>query len=241
MLKTLLYTTVLTIPSSLAVLQMDSIIDLAEQSLKMLNQTLPKFRGRSSVNVFFEDLQEYGCWCYFDTLHGKGKGTPVDNFDLACLNQHHAITCLKMENCDLTESFTPQLILDPNSPGGISYDCISANGGNACKENLCYATSHFTSKVLDLMIDIDNGARPKYNTYKHSRGFEPSTCRIAGSGPSIDEEKCCGNYEFNTRRPIRVPSGKRRECCENSAGIFVTYNPDFKQCCSGSVESFGTC
>merc|ERR1712110_665601 len=32
-----------------------------------------------------EDFNGYGCWCYFDELHGKGKSHPVDQMD-ACFS-----------------------------------------------------------------------------------------------------------------------------------------------------------
>lgn len=238
MLKPLLFTVGLMSPTTIAS-QMDNIIDFVGKALEVTNQTLPKIRGRSTVSMLLQDLQKYGCWCYFDDLHGQGKGTPVDRFDIECSKYHHAITCMKMESCDLSLGFNALISISSTSPLGFEYDCVSANGGDACKEALCYTTSYVSSNIMALMINEDTGALPKYNTYK--KGFNQSTCKISGAGSSIDEEKCCGNYEFNTRRPVRVPSGRRRECCENSSGIFVTYNPDFKQCCSGSVESFGTC
>ena len=221
--------------------QMDSIIDIAEKSLEMMNATLPKVRGRNSLSVQFSDLQEYGCWCYFDSLHGRGRGTPVDNFDIECMNLHHMVSCMKMQNCDLTVPSVP--VMTMGLDGNVIYDCVSANGGDSCKEAICYTNTWFSKNILKLLLNMASGGElPKYNTYKVSKGFDQSTCKIVGTNPSdIDEEKCCGSYEFNTKRPIRVPSGRRRECCENSSGIFVTYNPDFKKCCSGSVESFGSC
>jgi hypothetical protein len=239
MMKVLFYTASLTLTTVSAQLQMDTIVDLAEQSLKLMNKTLPRYRGRNSVNAMFSDLQRYGCWCHFDAEHGKGKGTPVDRFDMECMNHHHATTCMKMENCDLTVPSIPQLVI--TNDGNIAYDCVIANGGDACKEANCYTATHFLSKVLDIMIDPATGELPRYNAYSASRGFDQSTCKLAGAGSNIDEEKCCGSYDFNTKRPVRVPSGKSRECCENSFGIFVTYNPDFKTCCNGKVESFGSC
>ena len=238
MMKTIFYTASLTLTTVSAQFQMDRIVDLAEQSLKLMNKTLPRYRGRNGVTAVLEGLQGYGCWCHFDAEHGKGRGTAVDRFDMECMNLHHATTCMKMENCDLSVPFVPQMQL--TTDGNVDIDCVIANGGDSCKEANCYSTNHFSSKLIDIMLNPAAGELPRYNAFSASRGFDRSTCKIAGAGSSIDEEKCCGSYDYNTMRPVRVPTGKRRECCEASFGIFVTYNPDFKSCCNGQVESFGS-
>merc|ERR1712117_53388 len=207
----------------------------------MMNTTIPNVRGTRSVSLLINALQEYGCWCYFDGSHGRGRGTPQDNFDTVCMSNHHMISCMKMEGCDLTVPSVPQMTFGPN--GDIIYDCVVANGGDSCKEAICYTNTWFSKNLLNLLLNSHTGGElPDYDTYKVSSGFDARTCKIAGTGPAaIDDEKCCGSYEHNTKRPVRVPSGKRRECCQDNAGVFVAYNPDFKKCCSGSVESLGSC
>ena len=47
------------------------------------------------------DIGGYGCWCYIDDAHGKGRGTPKDMVDAECKILHHNYECLIMdEDCD---------------------------------------------------------------------------------------------------------------------------------------------
>ena len=150
MMKAIFFTASLTFSTVSAQLQLDTIVDLAEQSLKLMNTTLPRNRGRNTVSARFSDIIGYGCWCHFDAEHGKGRGTAVDRFDIECMNLHHATTCMKMENCDLSVKFIPQLQL--TTDGNIAYDCVIANGGDTFKEANCYTSTDFTSKILDIML-----------------------------------------------------------------------------------------
>lgn len=236
--------TITLLQSITAEFQMSSIVSLVEKSLMVLNQTnLPlnrNLRAGQSISAQFQNLQQYGCWCYFDTFHGLGRGVPVDRFDIECMKLHHATTCIKEDSCDGEQDFTP--VMSIGLDGKMAYDCIAANGGNACLEANCYAYTWFTKSILDIFLDPINGELPNYAN-KASLGFDSDTCHLNTAKKTIEEEFCCGAFAQNTKRPIRVPSGKNRQCCENSnTGDFVTYDPLISECCvSGEVMSPGSC
>ena len=46
------------------------------------NSSLRAFTGNIANAV--NQLDEYGCWCYFYDNVGRGKGTPVDEIDGFC-------------------------------------------------------------------------------------------------------------------------------------------------------------
>lgn len=222
---------------------MPIILSLAEKSLKLLNQTSTlkgNLRSTNSVSAQFQNLQQYGCWCYFDAFHGLGRGIPVDRFDIECMKLHHATSCIKMENCDGEQNFTP--VMSIGLDGKLAYDCVSGNNGDACLEANCHAYTWFTKSVLDIFLDPVNGELPDYG-YKVSLGFDSDTCHQNTVKSSIEDEFCCGAYAQNTKRPIRRPTGKNRECCENTnTGEFVTYDPVISECCTGgNVVSPGSC
>merc|ERR1711997_109664 len=41
---------------------------------------------RSIMDISFQNLNNYGCWCYFDDDVGNGKGLPRDEIDEFCRN-----------------------------------------------------------------------------------------------------------------------------------------------------------
>lgn len=221
-------------------LQMSKIISLTEQSLQLLNKTESSIpfllRSGPSISQQYQNLQSYGCWCYFDAKHGSGKGLPVDRVDEQCMKLHHATSCIKIENCDENLSFKT----DMNFVNGkIEYDCISPNGGDTCLENNCYAYTFFTSGIIDIFYD---GGSLNYD-YKVDLGFDSSTCNPKHVKNAIIDEFCCGSYSENSRRPVKVPSGTNKQCCESSTTKdFITYNPMVSECCpNGMVVSIGNC
>jgi len=56
-----------------------------------------------------EELQEYGCWCYFNELHGRGKSHPIDFIDTICRELAEGYDCA---------------ILDSKSEGQICIDGV---------------------------------------------------------------------------------------------------------------------
>ena len=79
----------------------------------------PSFRG---LNNTMADVGGYGCWCYIDYTHGKGKGTPVDELDIACKTLHHNYECLILE----TESMVGNAC--QSDPWNVSYRSMKKIG-----------------------------------------------------------------------------------------------------------------
>jgi len=52
----------------------------------------------------FVEVNNYGCWCYFDDQVGNGKGEPVDLIDAECKNLHKGYECALADfpNCAST-------------------------------------------------------------------------------------------------------------------------------------------
>ena len=50
----------------------------------------------------WEDIEDYGCWCYFDGV--KGHGDPVDTVDQHCKQLNLGYECIKMDHpeCNVT-------------------------------------------------------------------------------------------------------------------------------------------
>ena len=118
---------------------LNSIESLYIRSLELINQheiindgpvyesLSNRNSGQSGVSLLgvsmdFEHLQEYGCWCYFDDLHGEGHGIAQDGYDDACLALHHGTACamMEIENCDpRTEVTRAELVM--TAGGNIEY------------------------------------------------------------------------------------------------------------------------
>ena len=48
---------------------------------------------RNLLNTALANVNNYGCWCYFDDQVGNGKGEPMDLIDAECRNLHRGYEC----------------------------------------------------------------------------------------------------------------------------------------------------
>ena len=78
----------------------------------------------------FERIQEYGCWCFFDDKHGRGKSVPVDELDNLCMVLAEGYDCAVMD--DTTGDCVPWEVEYVGGPIGSSIvgDCEEKNEGN---------------------------------------------------------------------------------------------------------------
>ena len=79
------------------------------------------------------NVWEYGCWCYFQEDHGRGRGQPQNEMDSICQVLHHGYTCIIMDaiaegiDCDpFTHGYTTIQVLG-NSNQELEVDCHTAN------------------------------------------------------------------------------------------------------------------
>lgn len=201
----------------------------------------PSMRFTPGVRFAFSQLQEYGCWCFLGDQHGNGKGQPQDAFDNICQKLHHGTTCANMIPGCNTLGMQYQIIASSDSNGDFLLDCETLNNGDACAEATCYLESKFMEGFINEAIQ---GGSPNLAEYSASNGFDHQRCftQVPAANPTEYTEICCGEYKHNTRKPIKVFEGEQRECCESGfKGRFTVFNPTVNECCSGNVESVGSC
>ena len=74
--------------------------------VKQLNITHEDYAMMREIPRYLGVIDHYGCWCYFETDHGKGKGNPVNKIDQVCKTLHDGYSCaVKDSENDLTGLF----------------------------------------------------------------------------------------------------------------------------------------
>jgi len=213
----------------------DEITKMAVQSgaADFLPRSRPLNGTRSApLTTSMSNVWEYGCWCYFQDDHGRGRGQPQNEMDSICQVLHHGYTCIIMDaitegiDCDpFTHGYTTIQVLG-NSNQELEVDFTTANNGDVCATRTCLVEAQFILNFIHI------GTTPGFvfdPTLKHDLGiFDPNTCK-SGQGRGWIEEECCGVY------PIRYPyktQGGDRKCC-----VDRTYDSTLKSCCAdGSVS-----
>lgn len=214
--------------------------DLA--TLSLLNKDEQKPRSFiPGVSYMLNNLQEYGCWCFFDEKHGRGRGSPVDAFDTHCMKYHHAVSCAKREiaSCDPYDT-TYSVTAKQDGGGNIIYDCETGN--TDCQEATCYAQTHFISLLLNEQLEnLKVPSYPQFSAWKNGGSFDNESCKLT-HGIKPRDEMCCGTWKHNTKRLLRYGKHLSRACCERNDGTFKTYDSNLATCCDdGSVRVHGTC
>merc|ERR1711894_314224 len=162
-------------------------------------------------------MNEYGCWCYFNDDHGRGKGTPVDAIDEMCKTLHEGSTCVPWE-VDYTSAVG-------GSGLTIAEECANVNSDNNCAIRACSVEGSFMANLLDVFIS-GNGIN---NDNRHSNGFDQATvCATKKNGGGPSNKACCGNYP--DRFPFKTVGGDR-QCCGSR-----TYNSLTLKCCDASAS-----
>merc|ERR1712066_634720 len=188
-----------------------------------------------SVSVTLGDdamsnLEDYGCWCYFDDKHGTGKGAPVDAVDAMCKNLAQAYDCAMMDYADATGN-------DDCVPWEVSYNagisfgigalvdtCNQVNANDLCAQYACMAEGSFIINIISAFLNIGT-VNP---AHKHDNGFDIRASCPVNSGSQTDERQCCGILPF--RYPYKPVD---KECCGAA-----TYDPSLMECCSDNIPKF---
>jgi len=209
-----------------------------------LGQIAENGTASRSLGGTVSDVGGYGCWCYIDSTHGKGRGKPLDELDAECKTLHHNYECLIMEgemggagacvddpwevnyNRDVNV-FMAMFSLDESA---VQTACEVANAGDVCASNVCKVEMSFSIRIA--AHDTVGNTNP---AFVHDKGFNPltdETCPIKSGTPS--ERSCCGSYP--TRFPFKSYSGNRA-CCGAH-----TFDTSMLECCADSTTKFiGTC
>jgi len=197
-----------------------------------------------SLGGTVSDVGGYGCWCYIDSTHGKGRGKPLDELDAECKTLHHNYECLIMESelggaeaCNVdpwevaylrsVEVYAAMFNLDEIA---VQSACETANAGDMCAVNVCKVEMSFSIRIA--AHDTVGNTNPDY---VHDNGFNPltdETCPIKSGTPS--ERACCGSYP--NRFPFKSYGGNR-DCCGTH-----TFDTSMLECCADQTTKFiGTC
>ena len=78
--------------------QLNDIKTLSEQSQDATMMRSLDDKGQFSL--WLNDVNEYGCWCYFGDKHGAGKSQPVNELDEHCKQLHEGYECAMLDDTD---------------------------------------------------------------------------------------------------------------------------------------------
>jgi hypothetical protein len=176
----------------------------------------------------FENINGYGCWCYFAESFGKGKSHPVDEMDAFCKSLHEGYECVMIDHDNESDEDSKECIpweefYVPAAVGeteDIIDQCTSRNTEwGTCAVRSCIVESQFVTSVFRHMI-----AGGKMNDENnHINGFDvEENCPTTPGNQS--EKDCCGHYPF--RHPFKTYGGQR-DCCGAK-----TFDVSILKCCA---------
>jgi len=185
--------------------------------------------SRTITQIDMADINEYGCWCYFQDGHGAGRGKPVDEIDVLCKRLHDGYTCAIMDAADLNQVCVPWEVTYNSAMGtglglgmdinGIRTECDSQNPSSGCAQWACKIEGYF---LQQLVLTFTHGTLIDYNL-QHRNGFNTQIdCPISTGIKS--EHACCDEHPL--RFPFKTYNGAR-DCCYSH-----TFNTNLYQCCS---------
>jgi len=201
------------------------------------NSTSPDQRKIGGLwSHWLENLNQYGCWCYFNADFGKGKSKPVDDLDVACKALHNGYECVEIDSLvegevctSWDQSYLAISHTNLHTDAEIVEACEVSVGATNCASRACAVETKFV-KFLSDWASIHT---PDYAQFSAQSGnFDPSdSCPVSGTGNRIGEKQCCGN--FPSRFPYWTSSSSGSRGCCNGA----TFDSQLKQCClDGSVD-----
>lgn len=177
----------------------------------------------------FENIDGYGCWCYFDEAHGKGKSHPVNEIDAFCKALHEGYECAIIDadsEGDIEACIPWEVSYVPAGVGeteDIIDQCADRNDNN-CARRACMVETQFVTSMF--RFTISGGAMD--DSSRHDNGFDvEENCPTTQGVPS--EKDCCGHYPY--RHPYKTYGGQRN-CCG-----MKTYDITVLSCCpNGKVR-----
>lgn len=198
------------------------------------------------LNSIMGVIDGYGCWCYFENDHGKGRGQPQNDMDAICKVLHDGYECILQDADAVGEAGCIPWAIPYNSATGLGQipgsetaeealrsACVQANMGDNCQARACAVENYFVVKVFEAFlqgVQLDT-------SLKHSLGtFDPeAVCPVNNPIQVTDNTKlCCGAYPI--RYPFK-PNGGERDCCGQK-----TFLTTFSKCCPDlTVQSSLNC
>lgn len=221
-----------------------ALFSVTEASLRLMRQ---KFQEMSDRNLAagppVDNVNKYGCWCYFDNDVGNGKGVPMDLIDEECRSLHRGYECIVADDPSCTPwTVTYIPLLGGNAGlitqmGSVAAACDHANTVIAplgtCAANACKVETQF---LIDYTLVTQN-YNPQFATYSHAGAgqggnFNPKRNCVTNTQGTSDKgaRDCCGAYPF--RFPYKT-FGNTHACCDDAG---KSYNTATQTCCkSGGV------
>ena len=203
--------------------------EMAYQQLELSGALTPELRGLTQSQMGL--LNDYGCWCYFEGNHGKGKGRPADALDALCKSLHDGYECIVSDMDDAGTPCVPWTIpyteaFGGGLPGGLTEAdiisvCETNNGGAgtceamACKVEGMFVQDYFLYSLNGGVIDAAK---------RHANGQFDVNTECPTTAGVASEKDCCGSYP--NRHPFKTYGGQRG-CCVSS-----TYNANMFSCCN---------
>ena len=188
-----------------------------------------------------DDLDGYGCWCYFDEDVGRGQGTPVNKIDARCRNLHHGYACARLDDSSNNVCQRPWEVsythVDLNnylntltlSYEDVHIECETKNAGDDCKSRACAVESYFILNLVTLALTPNTFDY----SFSHAENVWDPTANCLPMDLDSSEKECCGDYPL--RFPFKTKNGERG-CCKD-----VTYDTNMHNCCAGDVLSLAIC
>jgi len=217
----------------------------ADASLKAMKKgynELIKASAKNNRNLLetnIKNVNNYGCWCYFDDQVGNGKGEPMDLIDAECRNLHRGYECAI---ADFGETCVPwEVTYFPVSGtsfigqhGGVGPACVHTNTVVTSFGDCAAAACAIETEFIDEYTSITQNYNPQFSTYSHTStgqgNFNPKrNCVTNEKGtPDKGERDCCGTFPH--RYPFKTYDGASA-CCQGSIFKKATH----KCCLSGRV------
>merc|ERR1711981_1328458 len=116
------------------------------------NSSMRQFSGAMADAV--NQLDEYGCWCYFYDNVGRGKGQPIDEVDGFCKTLNEGYECAIRDSEDEGISCTPWEVAYVSGTGSGSdlfTSCQNLNADN-CAARACSVEGNFVEQMFALFI-----------------------------------------------------------------------------------------
>jgi len=220
-----------------SLITVDASLKSMQRGYEALIKQTQKSGDRSIIRTSIANVNQYGCWCYFDDLVGNGKGEPVDLIDAECRNLHRGYECIVAdvgESCEpwSVNYFGIEATTFEEDYGSINAACIYANTDLTNFGDCAAAACSVETSFIQTYTSITQTYNPQYPVYGHSGVVSGDTSNTAGD---------IGTGTFNhVRNCVPPPTGLKdespRECCGTypERYPYKTYS-NARKCCGGSV------
>jgi len=107
-----------------------------------------------------DQIDGYGCWCYFNEDVGRGRSHPIDEVDALCRLLSQGYECAMLDSeAETGVTCTPWTTEYESSGSGIIQgtidivdDCLTKNPDDVCKQRSCMVESYFLLNISSLVL-----------------------------------------------------------------------------------------